>query len=58
MVWEEQSYTFWKHIFEGIKEYDEYLSLKFGNYIGMQPESERKVYPVSKIKLIEAEIDI
>lgn len=37
--------------FKGIKEYDEYLSFKFGDYMKLPPEDKRKVHPVSDIKL-------
>lgn len=39
--------------FPGIKEYDEYLSFKFGEYMELPPEEKRKVHPVSDIKLPE-----
>lgn len=39
-------------IFSGIKDYDEYLSFKFGDYMELPPVEKRKVHPVSKIKLI------
>lgn len=45
--------TFEGKIFDGIKNYDEYLSFKFGNYMELPPEGERKVHPVSDIKLIQ-----
>lgn len=35
--------------FQGIKDYDEYLSFKFGNYMELPPEDQRKVHPVSDI---------
>lgn len=38
-------------LFCGIKEYDEYLSFKFGDYMSLPPEKDRKTHPVSKIKL-------
>ncbi len=38
-------------VFQGIKDYDSYLSFKFGNYMEMPPEEERKIHPVSKIEL-------
>lgn len=41
--------------FSGIKEYKDYLGFKFGNYTELPPENQRKVHPVSKIKLIALE---
>lgn len=38
-------------VFQGIKDYDSYLTFKFGDYMQLPPESERKVHPVSKIRL-------
>lgn len=37
--------------FKGIKDYDSYLSFKFGNYMELPPENQRKVHPVSRIKV-------
>ena len=37
--------------FQGIKDYDAYLSFKFGNYMELPPEDQRKVHPVSDIKV-------
>ncbi|WP_181376433.1 LicD family protein [Paenibacillus agaridevorans] len=55
--WYEQSeeYIFENKSFKGIKNYDEYLSFKFGEYMKLPPENMRKVHPVSQIKLIEGE---
>lgn len=39
-------------IFQGIKEYDEYLRFKFENYMELPPEEKRKVHPVSKLKIL------
>lgn len=39
-------------VFSGIKNYDEYLSFKFGDYMELPPEEKRKVHPVSKIRLL------
>ena len=40
-------------IFQGIKDYDSYLSFKFGDYMQLPPMEKRKVHPVSKLKLIK-----
>lgn len=36
----------------GIKNYDEYLSFKFGKYMELPPVEKRKIHPVSKLKLL------
>ena len=38
-------------IFQGIKDYDSYLSFKFGNYMELPPMEKRKVHPVSDLKI-------
>lgn len=38
--------------FQGIKDADEYLSFKFGNYMELPPEEKRKVHPITKLKLL------
>lgn len=38
-------------IFQGIKEYDAYLSFKFGNYMQLPPKEQQKVHPVSKLEI-------
>lgn len=38
--------------FSGIRDYDAYLSFKFGNYMELPPEGQRKVHPVSDIKVL------
>ncbi len=38
--------------FIGIRDYDAYLSFKFGEYMKLPPEGQRKVHPVSDIKLV------
>lgn len=50
---ESSSIAFEKYIFDGIKEYDEYLRFKFGDYMELPAKGERKVHPVSRIKLIK-----
>lgn len=37
--------------FRGIWDYDAYLSFKFGKYMELPPEDQRKVHPVSDIKV-------
>ena len=39
-------------VFSGIRDFDEYLSFKFGDYMKLPPVEKRKVHPVSKIKFI------
>ncbi len=39
-------------IFQGIRDYDSYLSFKFGDYMELPPIEGRKVHPVSKIKIL------
>lgn len=39
-------------VFQGIKDYDSYLSFKFGDYMELPPVEKRKVHPVSQIKLL------
>lgn len=39
-------------VFQGIKDYDSYLSFKFGAYMELPPEDKRKVHPVSALKLL------
>lgn len=36
----------------GMKEYDRYLSYKYGNYMELPPVEKRKVHPVSKLQLL------
>lgn len=39
-------------LLSGIKDYDSYLSFKFGNFMELPPVEKRKVHPVSEIKLL------
>lgn len=41
-------------VFQGICNYDEYLSFKFGNYMELPPIEKRKVHPVSALKVISS----
>lgn len=43
-----EGYTFW-----GIKEVESYLRFKFGDYLNLPPEEERKTHPVSALRLLE-----
>lgn len=56
--WYEQSanYEFENYTFSGIKEFHDYLTFKFGDYMKLPPQNERKIHPVSQIKLTESEI--
>ena len=38
-------------VFKGIKDYDSYLSFKFGDYMKLPPKEKRKVHPVSKLRV-------
>lgn len=51
--WYETSveYLFENHWFQGIRDYDSYLTFKFGNYMELPPQEERKTHPVSKLIL-------
>jgi lipopolysaccharide cholinephosphotransferase len=53
--WAQESadYLFEGARLRGIAEYDEYLAFKFGDYMTLPPEAERKTHPVSKLKLPE-----
>lgn len=39
--------------FRGIRDYDQYLLFKFGEYHKLPPEGQRKVHPVSDIRVLE-----
>lgn len=54
--WYEESadIKFENYTFQGIKEYEAYLSFKFGDYMTLPPKSQRKVHPVSEISLLES----
>ena len=46
-----QDTVFEGKVFQGIKDYDSYLSFKFGNYMELPPMEKRKVHPVSDLKV-------
>lgn len=46
-----QDTVFEGSVFQGIKDYDSYLSFKFGEYMELPPAEMRKVHPVSRLKL-------
>lgn len=54
--WYEESMDilFENHSFKGIKHYQEYLNFKFGDYMTLPPMHQRKVHPVTAIKLVES----
>ena len=41
-------------VFMGMKDYDSYLSYKYGDYMKLPPVEKREVHPVSKLKLLKA----
>ena len=51
--WYEESDLFWfeNKCFQGIKNYDAYLSFKFGSYMELPPLEKRKVHPVTELCL-------
>ena len=50
-----QDMMFEGKVFQGIKDYDSYLSFKFGNYMKLPPVHMRKVHPVSRITMAETD---
>ncbi|MDR2888321.1 MAG: LicD family protein [Lachnospiraceae bacterium] len=52
-IWYQKSklYQFEGHSFPGAKDYKEYLTFKFGDYMTLPPAHLRKTHPVSSIKL-------
>jgi len=54
--WYEEStdIEFEKNFFRGIKDYKEYLSFKFGDFMKLPPIEQRKVHPVTDLKLLES----
>ena len=45
-------YPFDNMFLPGARDYDDYLSVKYGNYMELPPIEKRKTHPVSRIKLI------
>jgi len=55
--WEDLSdKVFEGYIFKGARDYDGYLSFKYGDYMTLPPVEKRKVHPVSKLKLVENDL--
>lgn len=52
-----QDTIFEGNVFQGIKDYDSYLSFKYGNYMKLPPMEMRKAHPVSGIKVVIKEED-
>ena len=54
-AWYEHSTAteFENHSFSGIADFDSYLSFKFGKWKELPPMEQRKVHPVSKLKLLD-----
>lgn len=52
--WYENSsdFLFEGKVFQGITDYDGYLSFKFGEYMELPPAEKRKVHPVSAVRLL------
>lgn len=48
-----QKYDFGRLRLPGAKDYDGYLSAKYGDYMILPPEEKRKVHPISRLKLID-----
>ncbi|MGN0941662.1 MAG: phosphorylcholine transferase LicD [Selenomonadaceae bacterium] len=46
-------YPFEKMKLPGAKDYDGYLSVKYGDYMTLPPENKRKIHPISKLKLLD-----
>lgn len=56
--WYEESgdYEFEGYMFKGIKNYHDFLTYEFRNYMTLPPVEKRKVHPVSDIKLFENDL--
>ena len=57
------AYSSAEYDFEGVKlygiaEYDEYLAFKYGDYMALPPDSDRKTHPVSSLKLLDGDAAI
>lgn len=49
-------YQFGTITLTGAKDYEGYLRHKFGNYTELPPEEQRKIHPVSELKLVKDEL--
>lgn len=50
---ESEDIVFEQEIFQGIKNYDAYLSFKFGNYMKLPPMEKRKVHPITELRCLD-----
>lgn len=53
---ESREYNFEGYELQGIKNYEDFLTFEFGDFMKMPPESKRKVHPVSAIEVFENQI--
>lgn len=47
-----RDFEFEGEVFPGTRYYDQYLKVKYGDYMKMPPKEQRKIHPVSAIKLV------
>lgn len=50
---QQERYQFESITLTGAKDYEGYLKHKFGNYMELPPEEERKIHPVSELQLLK-----
>ena len=48
-----EQYEFGRLTLPGAKDYDGYLTVKYGNYMELPPDNKRKVHPISKLELLD-----
>ncbi len=59
-VWYEElaEYPFEDMLLPGAKDYDGYLTVKYGDYMKLPPENKRKIHPVSRLTLLSEEMKV